>query len=192
MSRVLRLASVAIVVAAAGMTAAQSPTTLTPGPSESPTTTTPPPAQSPATPIPGSSESPATTTPDSGLPGASRTIPTGRSTWKSQDGSTLDVTIDPATGSLTGTFSPGFPCGLATALTPTASPLVGTVNGNALAWTLSLSACPSVGTWIGHYQTVDAQEQLATLFTLAVPESPPGVGSTLTGSAVFVRQTTPS
>ena len=63
------------------------------------------------------------------------------------------------------------------------------MNGNAVAWTLSLPACPSVGTWIGHFRTVEAEEQLAVLWTLAVTEFPPGVGSTLTGSAVFVRQT---
>jgi hypothetical protein len=37
-------------------------------------------------------------------------------------------------------------------------------------------------------RTVDGVEQLAMLRTLAVPESPPGVGSTPTGSALFVRQ----
>jgi hypothetical protein len=101
-----------------------------------------------------------------------------------------DLTIDVAAGTLTGTFTPGFPCGLASQLTPASRPVVGTVSGNSLAWTLSLSACPSVGTWIGHFQTAGAEQQLTMLFTLAVPDSPPGVGSVLTGSAVFVRQTT--
>lgn len=59
-----------------------------------------------------------------------------------------------------------------------------------MAWTLSLTSCPSVGGWVGHYQTTGTEEQLAVLYTLAVPESPPGVGSTLTGSALFVRQVT--
>jgi hypothetical protein len=65
------------------------------------------------------------------------------------------------------------------------------VSGNAVAWTLSLPACPSVGTWVGHYQTVGQEEQLAVLWTLALQENPPGVGSTLTGSALFVRQAAP-
>ena len=73
-------------------------------------------------------------------------------------------------------------------ITGSARPVVGTVNGNAVAWTLSLPDCPSVGTWVGHFQTVDAQEQLSMLWTLALQESPPGVGSTFTGSAVFLRQ----
>jgi hypothetical protein len=68
---------------------------------------------------------------------------------------------------------------------------VGTVQGNALAWALSLPGCPSVGTWIGHFRTVEAEEQLTVLWTMALPEVPPGVGSTLAGSSVFVRQTAP-
>jgi hypothetical protein len=106
----------------------------------------------------------------------------------SQDGSVVDFTVDSTTGTLTGTFTPGFPCGVTTGLASAARPIVGTVSGNAVAWTLSLPACPSVGTWVGHYQAVDALEQLTILWTLALQESPPGVGSTLTGSAVFVRQ----
>jgi Avidin family len=180
MSRVLRLISVAVVVASSGLTAAQSPTLPSQVPTQPPTTTIPGPGQ----PLP--SAAPAATLAD-----AAQTIPAGRSTWRSQDGSVVDITIDPAAGVLTGTFAPGFPCGLSTALTASTRPVVGTVNGNAVAWTLSLPACPSVGTWVGHYQTVDAEEQLAMLWTLALAESPPAVGSTLTGSALFVRQTTP-
>ena len=72
--------------------------------------------------------------------------------WRSQDGSVVDLTVDSTAGTVTGTFTPGFPCGLASTLTPASRPLVGTVNGNAVAWTLSLAACPSVGTWVGHFQ----------------------------------------
>jgi hypothetical protein len=119
-------------------------------------------------------------------------MPAGRSTWRSQDGSVADLTVDATNGAITGTFTPGFPCGFANALTPATRPLVGTTSGNAVAWTLTLAACPSVGTWVGHFQTVTTtagpEDQLVMLFTLAVAESPPGVGSTLTGSAVFVRQ----
>ncbi len=138
----------------------------------------------PTTPtIPTASTPPATVT--DGI----QPMPSGRSTWRSQDGSVVDLTVDSTAGTVTGTFTPGFPCGLASTLTPASRPLVGTVNGNAVAWALSLAACPSVGTWVGHFQTTGTEEQLTMLFTLAVPESPPGVGSTLTGPAVFVRQT---
>ena len=180
MSRVLRLVSVAVVVASSGLTAAQSPTLPSQVPTQPPTTTLPGPGQ------PQPSVAPA-----AALADATQTMPAGRSTWRSQDGSVVDITIDPAEGTLTGTFAPGFPCGLSTALTASTRPVVGTVNGNAVAWTLSLPACPSVGTWVGHYQTVDGEEQLAMLWTLALAESPPAVGSTLTGSALFVRQATP-
>jgi hypothetical protein len=185
MSRLLRLVSVVVVVASSGFTAAQSPTLPSRVPTQPPTTTLPSPGQ------PQPSAAPAATLVD-----ATQTIPAGRSTWRSADGSVVDITIDPAAGALTGTFAPGFPCGLSTgglstALTASPRPVVGTVNGNAVAWTLSLPDCPSVGTWVGHYQTVDAEEQLAMLWTLALAESPPAVGSTLTGSALFVRQATP-
>jgi hypothetical protein len=129
---------------------------------------------------------PATTPP---VTEPAQTIPTGRTVWRSEDGSTLELTIDATAGTLTGTFAPGFPCGLPSTLSPATRPIAGTVNGNAVAWTLSLPACPSVGTWIGHYRTVETVEQLTVLWTLALPEFPPGVGSTLTGSTVFVRQT---
>ena len=185
MGRALRLVTVAVVMATAGLTVAQSPPTTSPAPvSPVPASPTPP---APATPNPA--PSPMTTTPVPAPPDAAQTIPTGRSTWRSQDGSVADITIDSTTGTLTGTFSPGFPCGLSTTLTPLARPLLGAVSGNAVAWTLSLSSCPSVGTWIGHYQTTDTEEQLAMLWTIAVTESPPGVASTLTGAALFVRQT---
>ena len=45
------------------------------------------------------------------VPDAAQTMPTGRSTWRSQDGSIVDLTVDSATGTLTGTFAAGFPCG---------------------------------------------------------------------------------
>ena len=187
MSRALRLVTVAIVMATAGFAAAQLLPTPPPAPMPSPESpTTPSSLQGPSGPTPNPAPSP--TPPPAG---AVPTIPAGRSTWRSQDGSVVDLTIDPAAGTLTGTFAPGFPCGLSSPLTTSARPLVGTVTGNAVAWTLSLSACPSVGTWIGHYQTAGTEEQLAVLWTLAVPESPPGVGSVLTGSALFVRQVTP-
>jgi avidin family protein len=180
MSRALRLVSIAVVAATYGLTAAQSPMSPSPVPTPSPTTIAP---------IPG--QFPTTTTPAPTFTDAAQIVPTGRSTWRSQDGSVVDITIDPTTGALTGTFTPGFPCGVSTTLATSTRPIVGAVNGNAIAWTLSLTACPSVGTWVGHYQTVDAEEQLALLFTLALPETPPGVGSTLTGHALFVRQASP-
>ena len=198
MSRALRLVTAVAVIATAGLTAAQSPTTpstltqpSTTPPAATPTTpttpstpTTPTMPTGPTTPtIPTASTQPATVT--DGI----QPMPSGRSTWRSQDGSVVDLTVDSTAGTVTGTFTPGFPCGLASTLTPASRPLVGTVNGNAVAWTLSLAACPSVGTWVGHFQTTGTEEQLSMLFTLAVPESPPGVGSTLTGPAVFVRQT---
>ena len=177
MNRALRLASAALVVATAGLTAAQSPTTT----SQVPTQPSGPIAQAPG-------QSPTTPPPPPTLTDAAPVVPAGRSTWRSQDGSVVDITIDSTTGALTGTFTPGFACGLTPGPTGAARPVVGTVSGNAVAWTLNLPACPSVGTWVGHFQTVDAQEQLSMLWTLALEESPPGVGSTLTGSAVFVRQ----
>jgi hypothetical protein len=198
MSRALRLVAAVAVIATAGLTAAQSPTT--PSTPTQPSTT--PPAAAPATPTtrsipttPTMPTSPTTpTTPTAPAPPATVTdgiqpMPAGRSTWRSQDGSVVDLTVDSTAGTVTGTFTPGFPCGLASTLTPASRPLLGTVNGNAVAWALSLAACPSVGTWVGHFQTTGTEEQLTMLFTLAVPESPPGVGSTLTGPAVFVRQT---
>jgi hypothetical protein len=160
MRRTLHLAFIAIVVGTAGLTAAQSSPPTSPG--ATPTAPTPiDPAQ---------------------------TVPVGQTTWMSQDGSILELAVDPA-GTLTGTFLPGFPCGSPSAVAPAPRAIVGTVNGNALGWTLSLPECPSVGTWVGHYRTVEAQEQLDVLWHLALPEVPPGVGSTLTGSTVFVRQT---
>lgn len=178
MSRVLRLASAAaVVVLMSGLTAAQSPTT--------PSLIL---AQSPVTSSPFSVQAPGTTMPAPAVTSAGQAMPVGRSTWRSQDGSVVDITIDQATGALTGTFAPGFPCGQATTPTTPPRPIAGVVSGNAVAWTLSLPACPSVGTWVGHYQALEAGEQLAMLWTLAVQESPPGVGSTLTGSALFVRQ----
>lgn len=185
MGRALRLVVVALVMATAGLTVAQPPPATSPAPASpapaSPTPTTP------AT--PNTAPSPMTPTPVPAPTDAAQTIPPGPSLWRSQDGSVADITIDSTTGTLTGTFTPGFSCGLSTTLTTPARPLVGTVSGNAVAWTLGLSACPSVGTWIGHYQTTDTEEQLAMLWTIAVTESPPGVGSILTGSALFVRQT---
>ena len=177
MNRALRLASVALVVATAGLTAAQSPTTTSPVPVQ---------PSGPIAPFP--SASPTIPTPSPTLTDAAPVVPEGRSTWRSQDGSVVDITIDSTAGTLTGTFTPGFSCGLTAGLTGSTRPVVGTVSGNAVAWTLSLPDCPSVGTWVGHFQTVDAQEQLSMLWTLALQESPPGVGSTLTGSAVFARQ----
>jgi hypothetical protein len=128
--------------------------------------------------IPGPGTSPSTS--------VAQTLPAGRSVWTSSDGSTVDLTIDATTGAVTGTFAPGFPCGSSTS--QTGRPVTGVSTGNALAFTLSLTDCPSVGTWIGHYQTLGTEQQLAVLFTLAMPDSPPGVGSTFTGSAIFVRQ----
>ena len=122
---------------------------------------------------------------------APQTVPAGRSSWRSQDGSTVDLTVDATAGALTGSFAAAFPCGPPSTVSPAPRPIVGTVNGNAIAWTLSLPACPSVGTWIGHYRTIEAEEQLTMLWTLALPEFPPGVGSTLAGSTVFIRQTVP-
>ena len=196
MSRALRLVTAVAVIATAGLTAAQSPTT--PSTPTQPSTT--PPAATPTTPTtPSTPTTPTTrtmptgpttpTTPPATIADGIQPMPAGRSTWRSQDGSVVDLTVDSTAGTITGTFTPGFPCGLASTLTPASRPLVGTVNGNAVAWTLSLAACPSVGTWVGHFQTTGTEEQLSMLFTLAVPESPPGVGSTLTGPAVFVRQT---
>jgi hypothetical protein len=193
MSRALRLVTAVAVIATAGLTAAQSPTT--PSTPTQPSTT--PPAAAPATPTtpstpttPTMPTSPTTpTTPPATIADGIQPMPAGRSTWRSQDGSVVDLTVDSTAGTVTGTFTPGFPCGLASTLTPASRPLLGTVNGNAVAWALSLAACPSVGTWVGHFQTTGTEEQLSMLFTLAVPESPPGVGSTLTGPAVFVRQT---
>jgi Avidin family len=72
--------------------------------------------------------------------------------------------------------------------TSPARPLVGNVSANAVVWTVSFPECPSVGTWIGHYQIVGTEEQLRTLWTLALAEIPAGVGSTYTGAEVFVRQ----
>jgi hypothetical protein len=122
-------------------------------------------------------------------------LPPGRTVWASQDGSVLDITVD-AAGTLTGTFVPGFPCGTA-AGQPVAvaapRPVTGTVSANALVWTVALPDCPSVGTWIGHYQVAGGiEEQLRTLWTLALVASPPGVGSTFAGSEVFVRQPPPA
>ena len=198
MSRAFRLVAAVAVIATAGLTAAQSPTT--PSTPTQPSTT--PPAAAPATPTtpstptnqtmptgPTTPTTPTAPTPSATVTDAIQPMPSGRSTWRSQDGSVVDLTVDSTAGTVTGTFTPGFPCGLASTLTPASRPLVGTVNGNAVAWTLSLAACPSVGTWVGHFQTTGTEEQLSMLFTLAVPESPPGVGSTLTGPAVFVRQT---
>jgi hypothetical protein len=177
MHRVLRLASVVALMATSGLTAAQVPT-------PSPVPTQPSPPTQPPSPNPVPVQPPTTPTPTD----PTQAIPAGQSTWKSQDGSIVDITIDPTTGALTGTFAPSFACGPSTASPPPPGPVVGTVSANAVAWTLSLPECPSVGTWVGHYQTVDAVEQIAMLWTLALPESPPGVGSTLTGSALFVRQ----
>jgi hypothetical protein len=201
MSRAFRLVTAVAVIVTAGLTAAQSPTT--PSTPTQPSTT--PPAAMPTTPTtPSTPTTPTTptmptgpttpTTPTAPTPSATVTdgiqpMPSGRSMWRSQDGSVVDLTVDSTAGTVTGTFTPGFPCGLASTLMPVSRPLVGTVTGNAVAWTLSLAACPSVGTWVGHFQTTGTEEQLSMLFTLAVPESPPGVGSTLTGPAVFVRQT---
>jgi hypothetical protein len=134
---------------------------------------------------------PGTVPPLPPAPDAAQTMPAGRSTWRSQDGSIADLTVDSATGILTGTFSAGFPCGPPSMLSPASRPITGTVNGNAVAWTLSLPACPSVGTWIGHYRRAESEEHLTMLWTLAVLEFPPGVGSTLTGSVLFVRLTAP-
>jgi hypothetical protein len=170
MHRALHLAFFAIVVGTVGSTAAQLP-------GETPSGSTPaapaPAAPTPSTPTPSDTAEP---------------VPDGLSTWRSHDGSLLELTVDPTAGTLVGTFTPGFPCGSAS---PGPQPIVGAVKGNALAWALSLPGCPSVGTWIGHFRTVEAQEQLNVLWTLAVTEFPPGVGSTLTGSSIFVRQTAP-
>ena len=191
MSRALRLVAAVAVIATAGLTVAQSPTTpstdpIQPGTTPAATTPTPPTTPSTLTTptTPTMPPTPPATVTDSIQP-----MPAGRSTWQSQDGSVVDLAVDSAAGTVTGTLTPGFPCGLASTLTPAARPLLGTVSGNAVAWTLSLAACPSVGTWVGHFQTTGAEEQLTMLFTLAVPESPPGVGSTLTGPVVFVRRT---
>ena len=166
MTRALRVVAAALTVATAGLTAAQT---------QMPTPTTP---TNPIT--PSTSQT------------ASQTIPQGQSTWKSQDGSVVQVTVDATAGTLTGTFTPGFPCGTSATETAAPNPIVGKVTGNAIAWTLSLPACPSVGTWIGHFQTADTeQQQLAMLWTLSVAENPPGVNSTLTGSSLFVRQAAP-
>jgi hypothetical protein len=181
MRRVLRLVSLAAVVATAGLTAAQAPTTPSPVPAPSPAPTQPSGPIPPPSADPAPAESPAATD-------AAPTVPGGRSTWRSQDGSIVDITVDLTTGTLTGTFAPGFPCGSSTLQPPVPRPIVGTVSANAVAWTLSLPACPSVGTWVGHYQTVGTEDRLTMLFTLAVPEGSPGVGSTLIGSTLFVRQ----
>ena len=193
MSRALRLVAAVAVLATAGLTTAQSPTTPGTDPTQ-PGTTPSTPVQAPATPAtpvtpttPAAPANPATPVPT--VTDGVQPMPSGRSTWRSQDGSVVDLTVDAVAGTLTGTFTPGFPCGFASTLMTAARPIVGTVNGNAVAWTLSLSACPSVGTWVGHFQTTGTEDQLVMLFTLAVPESPPGVGSTLTGAAVFVKQT---
>jgi hypothetical protein len=198
MSRALRLVTAVAVIATAGLTAAQSPTTpstptqpSTTPPAAAPATRTTP--STPTTPTmptsPTTSMTPTAATPPATVTDGIQPMPAGRSTWRSHDGSVVDLTVDSTAGTVTGTFTPGFPCGLASTLTPASRPLLGTVNGNAVAWALSLAACPSVGTWVGHFQTTGTEEQLTMLFTLAVPESPPGVGSTLTGPAVFVRQT---
>ena len=186
MNRALRVTSIAMAIGA--VIAGTSAPIVAQLPGTPPTTPTP---TSPSSTTPGVT-APGVTTPGLTAPGpadAVQTMPTGRSTWRSQDGSVVDLTVDEATGTLTGTFAAGFPCGPASTIAPAPRPIAGTVNGNAVAWTLSLPACPSVGTWIGHFRTVEAEEQLAVLWTLAVTEFPPGVGSTLTGSAVFVRQT---
>ena len=107
MNRALRLASAALVVATAGLTAAQSPTTTSQVLTQPSGPTTPAPG-GPATPTP---TTPGPTTPAPSIPGAAQTIPAGRSTWMSQDGSVVDFTVDSTTGTLTGTFTPGFPCG---------------------------------------------------------------------------------
>jgi hypothetical protein len=172
MRRALHVAFLAIAVGFAGSTAAQLPGGDMPPGS---TPTTPPSAvPTPTAPTPST---------DTVQP-----VPPGQSAWRSDKGSLLELTVDPAAGTLVGTFTPGFPCG---STSPGPQPIVGTVKGNALAWALSLPGCPSVGTWIGHFRTVETQEQLNVLWTLALPEFPPGVGSMLTGSAVFVRQTGP-
>jgi hypothetical protein len=173
MSRALGLVFITLaVVSSDGFSAAQTP--VMPGVST-------PGVSSPGTPGPGKS-SPGTSV----FPDAAKTLPAGRSVWSSQDGSTVDLTIDATTGAITGTFVPGFLCGSTTS--QTGRPITGTSMGNAVTWTLSLTNCPSVGTWVGHYQTAGIEQQLTVLWTLAMPDSPPGVGSTFTGSAVFVRQ----
>jgi hypothetical protein len=161
MSRALGLVFITLaVVSSDGFSAAQTP--VMPGVST-------PGVSSPGTPGPGKS-SPGTSV----FPDAAKTLPAGRSVWSSQ------------AGAITGTFVPGFLCGSTTS--QTGRPITGTSMGNAVTWTLSLTNCPSVGTWVGHYQTAGIEQQLTVLWTLAMPDSPPGVGSTFTGSAVFVRQ----
>ena len=188
MNSALHVASIAIAIGA--VIAGTSAPIVAQLPGTTPTTPAPttPSFTTPGVTVPGAT-TPGVTTP--GSTDAAQTMPTGRSTWRSQDGSVVDLTVDPTTGTLTGTFVAGFPCGPPSTISPAPRPMAGAVNGNAVAWTLSLPACPSVGTWIGHYRTVEAEEQLTVLWTLAVLEFPPGVGSTLTGSAVFVRQTAP-
>ena len=117
-------------------------------------------------------------------------LPPGRSVWVNQDGSVLVLAVE-ATGAVGGTFTPGFACGGAADGTPAAAaawPVVGAASANALVWTVTLVDCGSVGTWIGHYEAVGAREQLRMLWILALAAAPPGVGATLTGSDVFVRQ----
>jgi hypothetical protein len=183
MNRASHITSIAIVIGAVLAGTSAPIVAQLRGSTPSPTS----PSTTPGLTTPGVT-TPGTTTP--GLTDTLQTMPTGRSTWRAQDGSVVDLSVDPATGALTGTFAPGFPCGETSAgsTSPASRPIVGTVNGNAVAWTLGLPACPSVGTWIGHYRTVETEEQLAVLWTLAVADFPPGVGSTLTGSAIFVRQ----
>jgi hypothetical protein len=178
--------AVAMSIGIAGSTVAQlPPTTL---PDATPPGFTPPVTTPPAT-APSVTPPSVTVPPGSTITDTAPMMPAGPSTWLSQDGSIVELTVDATAGTLTGTFAPGFPCGPPSTGSPAPRPIVGTVNGNAVAWTLSLPACPSVGTWVGHYRTVEAAEQLTMLWTLALTEFPPGVGSTFTGSALFVRQT---
>lgn len=127
-----------------------------------------------------------TAPPATPLPDAAQAFPPGRSVWSSQDGSIVEITVDAVTGALGGTFTPGFSC--ESSPEQSSRPIVGAALGNAVAWSMSLPGCPSMGTWIGHYQAVGQEQQLSMLWTLAVSETPPGVGSTLTGAVIFVRQ----
>src|SRR5262245_13316337 len=161
MSRALCLVFVALaVVSPHGFSAAQTP--VMPGASAPGAAT--PGAFTSGSPSPGMSAPGAAASPD-----AAQTLPAGRSVWTSQDGSTVDLTIDAITGAITGTFVPGFLCGSSTS--QTGRPITGTSMGNALTWTLSLTNCPSVGTWVGHYQTLGTEQRLTVLWTLAMPDS---------------------